>query len=74
MAAAATGKEAGMTELSDGRLKGLSKWISEVSTRMWQDFIRLDKRIDWVERRLEERMDRKFAHVDERIDRLQSKR
>jgi hypothetical protein len=58
-----------MTELSDGRLKGLSKWIGEISSRMWEGFTRLDKRIDWVERRLEERMDRKFALLEERIDR-----
>lgn len=63
-----------MTELSDGRLKGLSKWIGEMSRQMWEGFARLDRRIDWVERRLEEKMDRKFAHIDERIDRLQSKR
>lgn len=63
-----------MTELSDGRLKGLSKWIGEMSRQMWEGFARLDRRIDWVERRLEEKMDRKFAHLDERIDRLQSKR
>jgi hypothetical protein len=63
-----------MTELSDGRLEGLSKWIGEVSRRMGEGFARSDRRIDWVERRLEERMDRKFALIDERVDRLQSKR
>jgi hypothetical protein len=58
-----------MTESSDGRFEGLNKWIGEVSKRMWEGFTRLDKRIDWVERRLEERMDRKFALLEERIDR-----
>lgn len=60
--------------MNDGRLKGMSKWIGEVSRRMGEGFARLDERIDWVERRLEERMDRKFAHLDERVDRLQSRR
>ena len=63
-----------MTELSEGRLKELSKWIGELSRRMGEDFIRLDKRIGWVERRLEERMDRRFAHLEERIDRRLFKR
>lgn len=63
-----------MTELSDGRLEGLSKWISDLSKRMSEGFTRFDRRVDWVEQRLEERMDRKFALMDERIDRLHSKR
>ena len=63
-----------MSELSDGLVRDLTKWIGEVSGRMGEGFARLDKRIDWVERRLEERMDRRFAHLDERVDRLQSKR
>lgn len=63
-----------MTEWNDGRLKGLSKWIGEVSRRMGEGFTRSDRRIDWVEQRLEERIDRKFTLLDERIDRLQAKR
>ena len=62
-----------MTESSEGRLEGLNKWIGEISTRMWEGFTRVDKRIDWVERRLEERMDRKFALLEERIDRRRFK-
>jgi len=63
-----------MSELSNGLVRDLGKWIGEVSGRMGEGFTRLDKRIDWVERRLEERMDRKVALLDERVDRLQSKR
>ena len=63
-----------MSDLSNGLVRDLSKWIGEVSGRMGEGFTRLDKRIDWVEQRLEERIDRKFTLLDERIDRLQSKR
>jgi hypothetical protein len=56
-------------EVNEGRFEGLSKWISEVSRWVRNDFARLEGRIDRVEQRLEERMDRKFAHLEGRIGR-----
>lgn len=53
----------------EGRFEGLSKWISEVSRWVRNDFARLEKRIDYVDQRLEERMDRKFAYLEDRINR-----
>ncbi|HET7121802.1 MAG TPA: hypothetical protein VFI17_11225 [Solirubrobacterales bacterium] len=58
-----------MTEANEGRLKGLSKWITELSMRMSGGFLRLDKRIDRVESRLEQRMDARFAVHEEMIGR-----
>jgi hypothetical protein len=56
-------------EANEGRFEGMSKWISEVSRWVRNDFARLESRIDRVDQRLEERMDRKFALLEEKIDR-----
>lgn len=58
-----------MTGGSDRRLDGLSQWVSELSRRMRDGFHRLDKRIDRVETRLEQRMDARFALHEEMINR-----
>jgi hypothetical protein len=63
-----------MADASDWRLDGLSKWIKEVSTRMSDGFLRLDKRLDRVETRLEQRMDARFALHEEMIGRCSNKR
>ena len=63
-----------MTEANEGRLKGLSKWITELSMRMSDGFLRLDTRIDRVEARLEKRMDTRFALHEEMIGRRAYKR
>lgn len=60
--------------MDDPRFKGLSAWISEVSSWMSNDVLRLERRLDRLEQRLEDRMDRRFAHLGERIDRSRFRR
>jgi hypothetical protein len=63
-----------MTDSSDGRLVELSKWIAELSSWIRGDVARLEKRISWVEERLEQRMDARFALHEEMIHRRAYKR
>jgi hypothetical protein len=50
------------------RIDSLGRWINDVSRRMTNDVLRLERRIDRIEERLERRMDRRLAALDERVE------